>query len=30
MAKVEERKFHYAIGKPWKNNEPNGSIGFYK
>jgi hypothetical protein len=29
MAKVEEQKFHYAIGKPWRGDEPHGSIGFY-
>lgn len=29
MAKVEEQKFHYAIGKPWDGANPNGSVGFY-
>lgn len=29
MAKVEEQKFHYAIGKPWDGANPNRSVGFY-
>lgn len=29
MAKVEEQKFHFAIGKPWSATDPHGSVGFY-
>lgn len=29
MSKIEEQKFHFAIGKPWNPDDPNGSVGFY-
>ncbi len=29
MATVEEKKFHFAIGKPWHPTDPNSSVGFY-